>query len=532
MPAVAPEIKAIARQKIDKIDAKRKVDQIDYSRDVVKWAEDNFYVEETVDREAGLIHLMPHQKVVLRYAFKKVNGLFPFQTMIYSSVKKSGKTAISSLVARWATETWGKSNDVYFVGNDAEQSKERGYAALRTSIEMHDNYNRRKQELPNQWRLRDTVAKHIPTGSRVHAIATDYKGEAGSNPVLSVWTELWGFIHKDAKRFWAEMAPSPTRPYSIRFIETYAGFMGESELLEDLYMNVVTEANQLTVQDLMDTLGPDYEPGCFEEAINPTDPVPMYANFDAGIFAYWDSGEKARRMPWQRGEHGAKYYANEAATQTESQFRRLHLDEWVSAESEFIPIEWWDSCCNPLPLRLRTGEPDKSLPLVVSLDAAVSGDCFGLVVVSRDPDSPEDKVAIRSCRAWTPPAHGKINFDDVAEVLRWLKEHFDVVCVTYDPYQLEYFAKKFREELELWFEPFDQGQRRLKADKQFYDLIAHKMIRHDGNPDMRSHIQNCNAKIPKEDDSKIRLVKKSDSLKIDLAVAASMGCAECLRLSI
>jgi len=170
--------------------------------------------------------------------------------------------------------------------------------------------------------------------------------------------------------------------------------------------------------------------------------------------------------------------------------------------------------------------------LVVSLDAAVTGDCFGLVVVSRDPDSPEDKVAIRSSRLWIPPPHGKIDFDQVGEVLRWLKANFDVVCICYDPFQLEYFAQKYREELDLWFEAFEQGQRRLKADKQFYDLIVHKMIRHDGNPEMRTHIQNCNAKIPKEDDSKIRLVKKSESLKIDLAVAASMGCAECLRLSL
>jgi len=532
MVTIIPELREQARRELLRREATRELQRREYANDVVRWAEDNFYVEETVSQPAGLIQFQPHQRVILRFAFHKKEGRLPFQTIIYSAVKKSGKTMIGGLVGRWGTETWGNSNDIYFVGNDAEQAKERGYAALKKSIENNPEYNRHKQELKGKWKILETTAKYIPNGSKVHAVATDYKGEAGSNPIISVWTELWGFIDKAALRFWAEMAPSPTKPNSMRIVETYAGYVGESLLLEGLYENIVTEANQLTVQDLIDVLGDRYEPGCFEEAINPEDKVPMYANYDTGMFAYWDSGEQARRMPWQKGEHGRKYYATEKSTQTESQYDRLHNNNWTNAESEFIPIEWWDACINPLPLRNTDGTADRSLPLVVSLDAAVTGDCFGLVVVSRDPESTHDRVAIRSSRVWIPPAHGKIDFDQVGEVLRWLKANFDVVCITYDPYQLEYFAQKYREELELWFEPFEQGQRRLKADKQFYDLIAHKMIRHDGNPEMRSHIQNCNAKIPKEDDSKIRLVKKSESLKIDLAVAASMGCAECLRLSI
>jgi len=355
----------------------------------------------------------------------------------------------------------------------------------------------------------------------------DYKGEAGSNPVITIWTELWGFTEKAAIRFWAEMAPAPTRPNSLRFIETYAGFVGESELLEGLYENVVKKGKQLRIQDLVDVLGEQYEPMCFAEAPNLDSLIPCYVNEAAGIFAYWDSGEQARRMPWQQGEHGKKYYQSEMATQTDSQYRRLHLNEWVSAESEFIPIELWDACLNPLPL--VKGE---KTPLVVGLDAAVTGDCFGFVVVSRDPNNPVENIAVRAARKWSPPEGGKLDYDEPGTVLRWLKENFNVVQVCYDPYQLEYFVKKYREELGLWFEAFEQGQRRLMADKQLYDMIVHKRIRHDDNPDMRSHIQNCNAKTQKDEDGKLRLVKKSENRKIDLAVALSMATAECLRLNL
>ena len=114
------------------------------SEDIVFWAENNFYAEATVHNDVGLIQLMPHQKVILRYAFKKIDNRFPFQTILYSTCKKGGKTAIGGLVGRWAAETWVSNGDVYFVGNDFDQAKEKGYAALRASIELNPDYNRSK----------------------------------------------------------------------------------------------------------------------------------------------------------------------------------------------------------------------------------------------------------------------------------------------------------------------------------------------------------------------------------------------------
>jgi len=71
----------------------------------------------------------------------------------------------------------------------------------------------------------------------------------------------------------------PTRKNSIRFITTYAGFDSESELLMDLYKQVVSA---------------DEHPEGQGERIHP-DP-PIYANRAARIFAYWDHEPS---MPWQ-----------------------------------------------------------------------------------------------------------------------------------------------------------------------------------------------------------------------------------------
>lgn len=482
--------------------------------DIVDWAEANYYIKET----GQPVKLAPHQAAVLRYIFPKGDS-FPFQTVIWSQPKKSGKTCLSGIPGRWAAETWGRYQQIFCIGNDLAQAKEKAFEFIKVSIELNPAYDRHKETLPDKWKVAAESMECLATGSVVKAIAADYAGEAGSNPAISIYTELWGFIHKDALRFWAEMAPSPIVKNSMRFVETYAGYEGESELLYSLYETVVLKGRQLTAGELG-------EPGVFAEATKPDDPIPCYVNEAAGMFAYWDEGEQARRMPWQQGEAGKRYYASEEATQTPNQFTRLHKNQWVSAESAFVPIEWYDACNNPLPLR-----PGEKTPLVMALDAAVSGDCFGAVVVSRDPLNKEG-VAVRTVRKWTPPPGGKIDYDGPRQFVKDFCKQHNVVEVCYDPYQLHDFCTRLQKEGVAWCNPFDQGEKRLKADKGLYDLIMGQKLRHDGSPDLREHIQNSNSKQSTQEDSKLRLVKKSENKKIDLAVCLSMASYEILRLNI
>jgi phage terminase large subunit-like protein len=73
------------------------------------------------------------------------------------------------------------------------------------------------------------------------------------------------------------------------------------------------------------------------------------------------------------------------------------------------------------------------------------------------------------------------------------------------------------------YEPFPQGSARLEADKSLLDAITQRQIAHDGNEDLRKHLDNADRKIDAES-RKLRIVKRNYSLKIDLAVALSMAC--------
>lgn len=518
--------------------------------EILAWTQQKYYVPEP---EVGLIQLMPFQGSVLRYGMQRNDdGSLKWRCVVWSEPKKSGKTTISGAAGKYAATKWGPYQEILCVGNDADQAKDRAFASVRQSIELTPGYHPGFRELAGQWRVRDDTLTNLLNGSRLRAIAADYKGEAGVNPSMTIWTELWGFIDKAHLRFWAEMAPSPTRALSMRWVETYAGYEGESELLYGLYESTVKNGRQLRVRELeamFDSAeltvllrdGP-----LFAESPDLDDLVPCYVNEQAATFAFWDDGVIARRMPWQQGERGRQYYASEAATQTASQMIRLHENRWVSAESAFIPIEWWDACLNPLPLTAG----DKT-PIVIAIDAGVTNDCFGLVAISRDPDRPDTQVAVRLSRKWTPAKGGAIDFDGPRNLIRelcgfrpvnpddprglWRRvpgAGFNVVQIAYDPYQLHDFATQLQKDGIGWFREFSQGQDRAKADKGLYDLIRDRRIRHDGNLDVREHLTNANAKLQKDADSTLRIVKKSETRKVDLAVCLSMGSYECLRLNL
>src|SRR6516164_3153871 len=80
-----------------------------------------------------------------------------------------------------------------------------------------------------------TQDKITIAGATIIAIPSDYASAAGSNQNIAVFDELWAFSTEGLRRLFDELTPPPTRRYAIRLIVTYAGFSGESVLLEEIY---------------------------------------------------------------------------------------------------------------------------------------------------------------------------------------------------------------------------------------------------------------------------------------------------------
>lgn len=487
--------------------------------DVVTWGEQFFYIP-TDDDVKRRIQFLPHQKTIMRLFFDESiaheMGCRPnFQTLVFSTIKKSGKTALAALIARWICETWGSHAEVYSLANDLEQARGRIYAAALASIELDPRYQRSVKGIPGLWRIIERQASYLPTHSTLRAVSSDYKGEAGSNPVATFWSELWGYSSEASLRLWEELTPVPTRPRSIRYVETYAGYEGESGILNELEdkLKNVDISYRLTRADL-DRFGLEWP---FDD---PDNELPFYVHPTSRTVAYWDSGVRARRMPWQTPE----YYAAQRSDLRTNAYLRLHENIRSSPVDNFIPIEWWD--------RLATTVPplDKHTPVVVGADASVSGDYTAIVAVTRDPANSDD-VLLRDVMVWQPYQGRPLDYGNTIEpALRDWCSRYNVVEIAYDQYQLHDLMTRLRNEGVAWCKTFNQQGDRLVADKALFDCIRDQRIHHNGCEPMRLAIKSCGAKIPADDNTRLRLVKKADKSNIDPAVALSMAVHECKRL--
>lgn len=219
---------------------------------------------------------MPFQEEILNLAFAfDENGRLPYDTVIYSCPKKSGKTTLNAALTLWWAITQESPNELLVVANDLEQSLARTYRSMESLIE----YN---PELKAKCAVQTKII-YLESGSIITAISSDYKGASGSNHGWVSYEEIWAVTRENGRRLFEELTSVPTRKNSVKFIATYSGFEGESELLMDLCKQAV---------------GKDKHPEGQGERIHPD--LPIYANREARIFCYWDH---EARMPWQTQEY-------------------------------------------------------------------------------------------------------------------------------------------------------------------------------------------------------------------------------------
>lgn len=230
----------------------------------------------------------------------------------------------------------------------------------------------------------------------------------------------------------------------------------------------------------------------------------------------------------------AESYVESLGELDEIERKQLLEGLWISAGdvSRFLPnLTVWDRNVDPT---LPPWNPRE--PVVLAADAGVTDDHFGLVGVSRHPLRRND-LAVRFSASWKPQKGQPLDYDGTeydpgpARVINQLRKSYNIIQMTYDPYQLHYLATRLSN-MGLWTSEFNQGTDRVKADKQLYDLIMHQRLSHDGTHDeLREALNNSNKQYNKEDRS-YRMVKRTREQKIDLAVALSMATSRALELEL
>lgn len=449
-------------------------------RQLARWRRDpRAFVEEVLhDPETGKpFKLLPAERIFIERAFKidKETGRLSYPEQIFACPRKSGKTGFAAIMTLTAILLFGgRFAEGYCCSNDLEQSIGRVFQAVGRIVENSPLL--RGAEV-----LRDKITFPDFEGAVIAAIASDAAGSAGHNASWINFDELWGIQTERGRRFWDEMSTSPVRKLSGRLTTTYAGYEGESQLLEELYKRGLTQPK----------IGKD-----------------LYAG--DGILMFWTHEPIA---PWQT----QAWLDEQRRSLRPNQYLRQIENRFVTSESTFVDIAKWDTCVDPLAKPIIS---DKKLPIFVGVDASTKHDSTAIVAVTWD--AAEQKIRLVGHKIFQPSPDDPLDFEDTIETtLRDLASRFQVRKILFDPWQMQATAQRLIR-AGLPIEEFPQTASNLTAASQnLYEIIEHGNLSVYPDAAMRLAISRA---VAVETSRGWRITKEKQSHKIDVVVAMGIAC--------
>lgn len=423
--------------------------------------------------------LYPAQIEFLRRAFTLTpDGLLKYPELVFSAPKKSGKTALGGMIAIYmAVVLGGPYAEVWCLPNDYEQAAGRVFQAAARIIQA-------SPLLAPSVTITAVRITWPATGSFIAAVASDEKGFAGSNASLTIADELWGFTSERSRRLWDESTPLPTRKVSGRLVVSYAGFLGESDLLEGIYKRGIA--------------GNEVAPDLFESE---------------GTLCFWAHKGPA---PWQ----DERWFEGLRRQERPVAFRRFALNEWTSSESKFLEESVWDAIVDP---NARPIISDRNFGIYVGLDASIRHDTTAIVACAYDKTLKRVVVVAHRCFR---PNGADIDFAAIEASILDLRARFNLRSVSYDPFQLVAVAQRLAAQGIKTLE-FQRTQANLtQAAQTLFTLISDRNIFCYPSAEIREAVMNASiVETPRG----MRLAKERPSGKIDLCAALSFACLEAVK---
>lgn len=441
-----------------------------YARDPAAFADELIPLNE----KGRPWRLTVYQRRVLVLAFRwSPPGALLMRLFLWSEPKKSGKTFVAAVLGLWWAFT-NPNSEIIAAANDLDQSVGRVFktmaALLKHNPDLGASATIRAAEI------------QLSNGTVITAIASDYRGAAGSRHSLVIFDELWGYTLERAERLFEELTPPPTEPNAWVLVATTAGFVGESVLLERLYQRGLAG----------ERLDADLE-------VHRADDLTMF----------WSN---TPRQPWQTVE----YYAEQARTLRPATFARLHRNEWGCAESALLTPELWDGCVEPA---WAPADADPDLPLWVGVDLGIKSDTSAVVAVT---DDQEDRlVVLARHRIWTPSPGAPLDLAATVEAyVRELAAAFRLSAVFVDPWQAATtIAALRRDGIPAREFPQTEGNT-VRMGEALYGLLrSRRLVLY---PDVEMRRQAMNA-VGVEGARGVRIAKASPARKVDAIVALAMA---------
>jgi len=455
------------------------VDETSDGDELIAFAHQHFKVLKGL-RAGEPLDFTDWQKWLLRSLLerRKSDGKLRYRRALIGLPRKQGKSLMGSALAVYSMIAGEAGSEIYAVASDKDQARiifgEAKQQILSSAV------------LSAEARvLRDAI--EMPRfGSVFRVLSSDFRGQAGLNPSLVLFDELWAQKSSD---LFEQMV------------------QGSGNRLEPLIVSITTAGYDL------DTLaGQMYQYGKSVAAGEVDD-----ASFG---FWWWEANADCKiddAKQWRKANPNiAEGLMSEEDLQTavkasfqgsEMSMRRWRLNQWVRSQESWLPIGAWEQCRSDMDL-------DVELPVWVGIDMALKHDSIAVVVAQ-----PQDERVVVRSKIWQPKDEG-VDVADVEHHLRELHAKFDVREFAFDPAYFQRSAEQLADEGLRMVEFPQNGQRMIPACGQAYELIVAGKIAHDGSPTFTDQVLSAAQRMT---DNGWRLSKGKSKRKIDACIAMVIG---------
>ena len=384
--------------------------------------------------------------------------------IVISLAKKNGKSTFSAIVLSWFLTTQ-EPGEIYICANSKDQSSFITYRKVVSMIKKNPRLDRR-------CRVYNDYIENIETGTILRCLSSSYRSSAGLNPLLICIDELASFDTDSLRFFFEELQLSPIYKYPLILVTSTAG-RSEEGILWDLIK--------------------ESEKGNTPES---------YFYIKQGKKANPSSFVTKKYLDSQEHKPGMR----------KNLFKRLHENMWISEEDSFITDQDFQACID---YKLIKG-PKNKIPVWVGLDVGYRNDYTAIGTVGKF----EEKINLMDHKIYIPLETEELQFDDVKRYLIELSKIYNIQGVYFDPYQAIQLSQDLKKE-KINMVELPQTQSNCIAFSQcLFNLIKGVKIKFYQSEEVRLSLINCKVIYSSRG---WRIVKKSGTKKIDLAIALAMA---------
>lgn len=428
-------------------------------------------------RAGSSLQFTSWQKWLLRALYERddTTGRLRYRRALIGLPRKQGKSLMMSAVGVYGMIAGEAGAEVYAIANDRQQAR--------------IIFNEAKLQIVNSPLLsseakiyRDAI-EMVRFGSVFRVLSSEFKGQAGLNPSLVLFDELWGQASSD---LYDQMT------------------LGSGARVEPLVISITTAG-----YDLDSLAGKLYQYGK-QIASGEIDD-------EAFGFWWWEAPADCLiddRKAWRianpnlaEGLIDPDDLAVAVKQTSELSMRRWRLNQWVRTQESWLPVGAWEQCVSDIPLSM-------DLPVWVGIDMALKHDSIGVVIAQ-----PQDGRVVLRAKIWQPTLEG-VDVASVEAYLRELHRTYQVQEFAFDPAFFQRSAEALSDDGLLMVEFPQSASRMIPACGNAYEMIVNKKVAHDGSPTFTDQVLSAAQRMT---DNGWRLSKGKSKRKIDACIAMIMA---------